>query len=259
MSYTFLQEQGEESSVESFSDIPAYVLLRLNLTAEKSCSNGNEMESFRSSQSGMMFEPSTGNRGEEMLMSCAADSRVKTLALPAKVKELMVPVADSGEKWQEWFAKFDPDSCSWKIRQLWLFADLDESLEIWPRWGLMRDGVCLEQKKSEDIATDNESGLLPRPQKVDGQKWYVVTQQSTRKRIAEGRQLMLIHVVGLTAYEHLSRWLANPPFWEAMMDWPIGWTDCTPLATGKFQQWLNSHGDASHLDTVASDTAPSLT
>ena len=33
MSYTFLLEQGEESSAESFSAIPASVLSRLNLSA----------------------------------------------------------------------------------------------------------------------------------------------------------------------------------------------------------------------------------
>ena len=32
MSYTFLQEQEVVSSVESFLDIPQYVLSRLNLT-----------------------------------------------------------------------------------------------------------------------------------------------------------------------------------------------------------------------------------
>jgi hypothetical protein len=24
--------------------------------------------------------------------------------------------------------------------------------------------------------------------------------------------------------------------------WPIGWTDCAPLETGRFQQWLRLHG-----------------
>ena len=33
MSYTFLLEQGAESSAASFADIPAFVLSRLNLTS----------------------------------------------------------------------------------------------------------------------------------------------------------------------------------------------------------------------------------
>jgi len=30
---------------------------------------------------------------------------------------------------------------------------------------------------------------------------------------------------------------------EHLMGWPIGWTDLEPLETGKFQQWLCSHGE----------------
>lgn len=34
----------------------------------------------------------------------------------------------------------------------------------------------------------------------------------------------------------------NPMWVEWLMGWPIGWTDCEPLETDKFQQWLRSHG-----------------
>lgn len=57
MSYTYLQEQGEESSAGSFSDIPQSVLSRLSLTAGKSCfSNDSEMDTYPSSLSGMTSE-----------------------------------------------------------------------------------------------------------------------------------------------------------------------------------------------------------
>jgi hypothetical protein len=32
---------------------------------------------------------------------------------------------------------------------------------------------------------------------------------------------------------------------EWMMGWPLGWSASEPLATGRFQQWLNSHGSCS--------------
>ena len=35
----------------------------------------------------------------------------------------------------------------------------------------------------------------------------------------------------------------NPQWVEWLMGWPIGWTDCEPLETDKFQQWRRSHGD----------------
>jgi hypothetical protein len=34
----------------------------------------------------------------------------------------------------------------------------------------------------------------------------------------------------------------NPPWVEWLMGWPIGWTDLQPLATGRYQAWLHSHG-----------------
>ena len=34
----------------------------------------------------------------------------------------------------------------------------------------------------------------------------------------------------------------NPNWVEWLMGWPLGWTDLKPLGTGRFRQWLNSHG-----------------
>ena len=34
----------------------------------------------------------------------------------------------------------------------------------------------------------------------------------------------------------------NPNWVEWLMGWPIGWTDLEPLATGRFQEWLDAHG-----------------
>lgn len=243
MSYIYLQEQGEESSAEFFSDIPASVLSRLSLTANKSSYNAKKTASCLASPSGITSQISMAGPGEEELMSFAVDSPVRTLVAPGKEQELMASKVDCGAILGESFARWGPGSCSWKIRQLWLLVDLEESLEIWPRWGLMQDGECWELPTPMGTVKESESGYLPRPQRVDGPKWYVISQQSTMKRILDGRQLQLIHIVGLTAYTHLNKWWANPPFWEAMMDWPIGWTDLRPLGMDKFQAWLRSHGE----------------
>ena len=42
----------------------------------------------------------------------------------------------------------------------------------------------------------------------------------------------------------------NPAWTEWLMGWPIGWTDCVPLETARFQQWLRSHGAFWHARRI---------
>jgi hypothetical protein len=170
MSYTYLQAQGAESSAASYSDIDPYALSRLTQPVERCCCNGNATESCLGSPSGTMCEPSTVGLGGGGLMPSAAASRAKTSPLLEKERESMASGVGCGEKWQESFAKWNPDSCSWKIRQLWLFEDLDESLETWPRWGLMRRGECWERTPPGIPIIEPEFGWLPTPSGVNGGK-----------------------------------------------------------------------------------------
>lgn len=144
MSYTYLQEQGEESSAESFSGIPAFVLSKSIRIEESPCCNANETESSQGFQSGMTCGHSTDASGAAGWMSLPVDFHVKTSATAEAEPESTDQKADSGRKWQESFARLDPPLHSWKIRQLYLFEDLEQSLEIWPKWGLMRGGECWE-------------------------------------------------------------------------------------------------------------------
>ena len=163
MSYTFLQEQGEESSADTFSDIPAYVLSRLNLIAEESCSNGNETESCQSSQYGMMSAHSTEHLGEEKLMLYAEDSLAKTSLQQEREKELQEREVVFGKKWQESLAKYDPSTHSWKTHQCLLLGDLEEFSETWPQWGIMQDGECWERIIAMLPTREKESGFWPTP------------------------------------------------------------------------------------------------
>lgn len=142
MSYIFLQEQAGESLAECFSDIPAYVLSRLNLTDKKICSPGNGTEFSRSSQSGTMLKPLTENRGADSPISSVAGSHAKTSAQPGKARALKASKADYGPRWPGSFARFNRHSSLWKTAQCSLFGGLTEFSETWPRWGMMRDGEC---------------------------------------------------------------------------------------------------------------------
>ena len=158
MSYTYLQEQGEESSAECFSGIPQCVLSRLNLTAEKSYSNDNETESCQSSRSGTMSAHSTENLGEDLLMSSAEDFLARTSVQPAKVLESKENGADSGKRWQGLLVRYDQDMFSSKIV---LCSEQEDSAlfsKTLPKWGMMQDGECLELEMLAHRTSVIESG-----------------------------------------------------------------------------------------------------
>jgi hypothetical protein len=160
MSYTYLLESGEESSADTFSDIPQFVLLRLNLTADESYSSGNETESCQNSQSGMMSAHSTEPLGEEKLMSFAGDSRARTFQLLEEEKESRETEVVYGKRCIESFAKFDPIMHSWKTHQCSLLGGWELFSEIWPQWGIMQNGECWEPTIFLPHILESEFGLL---------------------------------------------------------------------------------------------------
>ena len=163
MSYIYLQERGGESSAECFSGIPAYVLSRLNLFAEKSFCKDSETESCQSSQSGTMCEPLTASRGEEKLTLSAEDSLAKTYLAQGKELESKESEADCGLNLQESLAKYDPATHLWRTHQCSLFEGLDECLETFPKSGTMRDGVLWELTMWERRTSERECGYWRTP------------------------------------------------------------------------------------------------
>ena len=232
MSYTYLQEQGEESSAECFSDIPVSVLLRLNLTAEKCSCNGSEMESCHGSQSGMTCELSMGNLGAESPMLFALESHAKKSALLATVKDSSKPTITPQQS--ELFARFDRHCSGWKTVQLWFSADWGGSSVSWPKWGIMQHGACFRLPTLEHDTSVKGFGLKhPTPTRRD------------YKGASDGQRLDLSRWTTWLHHEfsHVTKTTyPNPDCSEAVMGWPIGWTALRPLAMDKFQQWLDSHG-----------------
>jgi hypothetical protein len=225
MSYTFLQEAGEEFSAECFSDIPACVLSRLNLTAEKSCSPGKETESCLSSPSGTTFATSTGNLGAGMSMSSAEGSPAKTSVPQEGEQESKVSEAGFGVSSLASLAKYDPGTHSLKTLQTLLFEGCTESLLILPKWGWMRDGECFQLAPLVRHMCDDGCSLWPTP-RADGRD---NAGGSNARKQAQRRGT------------YIGRY-PNPILIERLMAWPTSWTDLLPLETDKFQQWSDSHG-----------------
>jgi DNA (cytosine-5)-methyltransferase 1 len=161
MNLLYSQEQEEASLVENFSDGEQSALLNGNPIQQAYCAPDKMTAFSRLSRFGMTYKPLTENRGEELLTLYLEDFHAKTLAPQEKAQELTENEAECGEKWHASFTKYDPDSCSWKTHQCSLLGDLDEFLETWPQWGLMRDGECWEQRTLEQTIRGTEYGLSP--------------------------------------------------------------------------------------------------
>src|ERR1019366_9845411 len=127
MSYTYLLESGEVSSAECFSDIPQYVLSKLNLIAGKFYCNGRWMASCPPSRSGTILKHSTGSLGVGLQSVSAEASHARTYPWPVVPERVSKEKrADYGKKCFGWFAKFIQDTSSWKIAQQSLFVALPE-------------------------------------------------------------------------------------------------------------------------------------
>ena len=238
MSYTFLLEQGEESSAESFSAIPASVLSRLNLTAKKSCSNASATESCQSSPSGTMFGHSTVNRGEGKSIASAVASPARTYQAQDQVQESTASGRACGLKWQELFVRWDRASFSWKTHRCLWEEVLPWSSVTLPQWCLMQGGVCWALVTSEDRTEGTACGSLPTPTASDWKRTPM------KRSYAERPQKLGVP-------DDLAKWAVRksglnharlvPDLWEWAMAWPETWAQSKPLEMDRFQSWRQRH------------------
>ena len=161
MSWLYSRVLVEEYLGDTSLDGEQSAPLSGNLTQQAYCAPDKMMDFSRLSRFGMTYKPLTETRGEELLMLYLEGFHAKTLAQQEKAQELMENEAECGEKWRGSFVKYDPDSSLWRTHQCSLLGGLDEFLETWPQWGLMRDGECWEQQTLAQTIKGTESGLSP--------------------------------------------------------------------------------------------------
>ncbi len=218
----------EESSGVISSDGAQCALWNGTPTQPPSWCSDRTIKAFQFSQSGMMFRPLTDDLGEAVLTLFLEAFPARTSAPPEKEQELMGSDQGCGDTWRELLVQYDQSSASWKTAHCLWEEDLPESSVILPPWGMMRGGECWERQTPERHIYARGSGLWPTPTKHDHKsEWSTrgetLSQAAGSERGGDGLRL-------------------NPTWVEWLMGWPLGWTDCEPLATGKFQAWLRSHG-----------------
>jgi nitrogen fixation protein len=181
----------------------------------------------------MMFKPLTENLGKELLMSYLADFHAKTLVQPEEEKVLGGGEVQCGNTWQESLAKLDQDTALWKTAQCSLLEDLEQSLEIWPRWGSMRNGECFRQPMLAQTTKEKEFGWLekiPTPTASDHKRTPMKEVYANRPKtlgVADDLAKWAVRKSGL-AHARL-----EPALWEWAMGWPEGWTELRPLEMDK--------------------------
>jgi hypothetical protein len=169
MSWLYSRALVEVFSEATCSVGELFVLSSAIPTPQAFCAPDRMTDFFRPSRFGMTFRPLTVDRGEELLMWYLGDFLAKTSALPEPEKDLTASEADYGRKWRGSWAKYYPDSCSWKTAQCSLLEGLDEFLETWPRSGLMRHGECYPLRTVVRPTAESAFGssLIPTPTTQD--------------------------------------------------------------------------------------------
>ena len=223
----------------------------------------------RLSRFGMTFKPLEENLGEELLTLYLAAFRVPTFPQQEKGRESMEKPLECGEKWRGSFTKYDLNTSSWRTHQCSLLGDLEEFSETWPKWGLMRNGECWEQRTLEQTIRGTESGFVPngvdyfhtpnctgldggsnsrRALKKKIENWPTPvtrdykdtgTQESMTRALNKRDSPGLALMVGAATGGKL-----NPTWVEWLMGWPLGWTDLKPLETDKSHFAPQPHGES---------------
>jgi hypothetical protein len=175
-------------------------------------------------------------------MSFLEDSRARTLAQQVRAMDSMASVAACGPRWFGLLARFDLVTSSWRTPQCSLVEGLDEFSEIWPEWGLMRNGGCLELGMPALPMYEKGSGYWHTPTANDckpaGKK---EVEMVTKWERGEWIPNTYIRLRSQVAVRSGMVGPMNPGWAEWLMGWPLGWTDLKPLATDKFQEWQQQH------------------
>lgn len=122
---------------------------------------------------------------------------------------------DYGQNCAELLAKLDPITQSWKTCQTCLMVDGENGfqsfLKIWPRSGMMQNGIVFKLPLLAHHISGTVSGLLP-------------TLRASTGKPAKGREGLFSKHYRHQLEEYING-KPNPQFAEWMMGYPQMWTD----------------------------------
>ena len=183
-------------------------------------------------------------------MSSVADTPVNPSVTPA-IETGPTILDTSGPSSPESWARWDPDTRSWRTSQVTFLSGLETYSETWPTSGTMRNGVCYPQLEWEHPTSGEGCSSWPTPRANDAEKRGVIANDRRNglpaavryatptanvaknigpninyaKRLAKG------HLDGQVAHLEGVGGGLNPAWVEWLMGFPIGWTDLPLSAT----------------------------
>ena len=213
--------------------------------------SGRMTDFSRLSRSGMTFKRLTDALGAELLTWYLGDFLVKIYRQQEEVQESVESAVGCGHTWLASLGRYDPDTHSLRTAQCSLFEDSIESSVTLPRWGMMRDGECLELPMWERLTKEIEYGLWATPTvngnynrkgltKTSGdglatqvKKWPTPTAHNAKETAAPSEARRNTPTLASQPGGKL-----NPDWVEKLMGWPEGWTSLGRISHVKMCFWL---------------------
>jgi len=176
----------------------------------------------------------------DWLMSLPEDSRVSPSRSQAGEPE-PTTAATCGQQLSNASAWYDRDTRSWRTFQDSLLPGISaQSWETWPKAGMTVAGVFYRRPKWERRISAIGSGLWPTPRASLGMS--VRLTQYGADHATERNGNLEDKILEYYPLEAIGKYI-NQEFVEKMMGFPIGWTALEPLATDRFRQWCEQHGN----------------
>ena len=172
---------------------------------------------FRPLQSTLICEDSMVARGVRSLISSLRATRDRVNRSASQGRELEPTTrGTSGPRSIGSFARFDRASCSWKTSQGTFPWDSGTFCETWPQQGSMQNGACFRLPRStrRTSASGCSAWLLPTP----AAQSYGTNKGGAAGRVGKERP-------SLETMARREGGPLSPRFVEALMAFPIGWTD----------------------------------
>jgi hypothetical protein len=268
MSRHYSQALVEAYSEENSLDGTLFARLRSSDMPVSYCWRDRTTEALDLFQFGMTCDPSTEDPGVGLLTWYLEGSRAKTLVWQERCGAEMVSMESDpvyGGRCSELLARFARPLYSVKTLPHSERTDWMKSSEPLPASGMIAGGSLWELSQSDSITNAIDSGsMLPTPTARDWKDTPGMTPERKDGKTRLDRLPMLlfdlVRSAGISTKRNAGSMGAQivklmdlaeititgpdycPELPEWVMGWPIGWTALKPLETGRFRQWLLSHG-----------------